>query len=89
MANANTAKALADCDNLIIAAQALKARIERTGAVSVYDSHAGLALVNAAYDVIECDALYDMKLDIEHVLCPVETVRPWSSLSDYTKGVAA
>lgn len=82
------AKALADCDNLIIAAQALKARIERTGAVSVYDSHAGIALVNAAYDVTECDALYEMKLDIERALCPAGPVRPWSSVSDYTKGVA-
>jgi hypothetical protein len=32
----------------------------------LFCSHAGLALVNAAFDLFECDALYDLAGDVAH-----------------------
>jgi hypothetical protein len=38
------------------------------GCGSLFASHAGRALVNAAFDLFECDGLYDLAGDVEHEL---------------------
>lgn len=52
-------------DGLIRAAEAGRRNADRG---TLFCSHAGLALVNAAFDLFECDALYDLSFDVAREL---------------------
>lgn len=52
-------------DDLIRAAEAGRGNARRG---TLFCSHAGLALVNAAFDLFECDALYDLGCDVAQEL---------------------
>jgi hypothetical protein len=52
-------------DVLIRAAAAARPAAERD---LLFVSHGGCALVNAAFDLFECDELYRLKQDVEHEL---------------------
>ena len=52
-------------DALIAAAQAARSQASRE---NLFASYEGKALVNAAFDLFECDDLYKLKQDVAHEL---------------------
>jgi hypothetical protein len=59
------AKQAARLDALIVAAGAARPAAARG---LLFASRAGHALVNAAFDLFECDELYSLRRDVEHEL---------------------
>jgi hypothetical protein len=59
------AKQSARLEALIVAADASRPAAARG---ALFASQAGYALVNAAFDLFECDGLYDLARDVEHEL---------------------
>ena len=57
-------------DALLRAAAAGRSAAERG---RLFCSRSGLALVNAAFDLFECDGLYDLAGDVAHELEPDRT----------------
>jgi hypothetical protein len=64
-ARAIEAKQSIRLDALIAAAQAGRPAAARG---MLFASHSGRALVNAAFDLFECDGLYALRCDVEHEL---------------------